>query len=178
MQHEKILKESLQGRERQRTYLPNLCNTSKHRCPTRYPTRKPPTAARWGRWGSLGNALEESGMLNAGCLPTRGDQFCTHGGGSEEMANIKRQRHRCNCNVCNSTSISLLKSPEKPLYTCFMVPRSAEVLFTERNVSQPLLFILPFWSRLIIFVGLQTAKIHPMWPSSLIHQHDRCTSRQ
>lgn len=113
MQHEKILKESLQGRERQRAYLPNLCTTSKHRCPTCRPTRKPPTATHWGRWGSLGNALEESGMLTAGCLPTRGDQFCTHGGGSEEMANIKRQRHRCNCNVCNSTSIPSSEVPRE-----------------------------------------------------------------
>lgn len=42
-----------------------------------------------GKWDSLGNALEESGMLAA--CPTLGDEFSIPGGGKEEMASIKRQ---------------------------------------------------------------------------------------
>lgn len=110
-------------------------------------------------------------------FPALGDQFSIPGGGNEEMANIKRQK-RCEVTVIYKIlpASSLLKSPDKPVDTCFMVPRAAEVLFTERNIFQPLSFIRLSWSTLPMTVGLQIQckkKSILCDPLTLIHQNDR-----
>lgn len=65
---------------------------------------------------------------------TPGDEFSIPGGGNEEMANIKRQRCEVTVIYIILPASSLVKSPDKPVDTCFMVPKAAKVLFTEINL--------------------------------------------
>lgn len=52
MQHKTPLNET-QEKGDTGAYLPTMCNPSNHKCPPLYPSRKPPTAERCGKQGSL-----------------------------------------------------------------------------------------------------------------------------
>lgn len=128
--------------------------------------------------GELGQPGECTvGVRNAGCLPHNGG-WILHSWRWEWGEGQHQKTKRCEVTgiYIILRASSLLKSPDKPVDTCFMVPRAAEVLFTVRNIFQPLSFILLSWFMLQITMGLQIQckkKSILCDPLTLVHQNDR-----
>jgi len=152
-----------------------MCNTSNHRCPT-LPHQE---ATHYWAMGKTRQPEEhtvpvESGMLAA--FPMLGDEFCIHGGGNEETANIKRQRHEVTVMCTILLAPSLLKFPEKPEDTCFQ--NSNNPVHREKYFSAS--FFYSFFLCVCVCVGCQSlwscrprAKKHILCDLTPSHQHVR-----